>query len=393
MRDRVVRTVCVKELLDAARDPRALLYVLGLPLFFFPAILLVLEYFTHRTLGTTDSPPYAVLVTHVEGAPWLYRAVDADPDLDAVPSVNPWLGVVQRQATIGLEPDRRADELIAAGVSPHVNIYVDYGAPGARAARERVRKILEDIGRSRRLGRTAPNDGRRDAVHLSVSETIVGGPQTQLGFVLGLFPYFLVVLMLVGASHMAIDITAGEKERRTLETLLVTPAGRFHLLIGKGAATVAGALLAGGLGMAGFAIAALLAKSITHGTPHLLTLPPRAFWIMGLGSLPVAFFLSALLLALGTFARSSKEGQTYASYLQMPLLLLALVASFLPIEPNPALYLVPLLGTNLMQKEYLLGEGDFSHAATAAGATLLLALVMAALAARIFSRASVLFRE
>ena len=91
-------------------------------------------------------------------------------------------------------------------------------------------------------------------------------------------------------------------------------------LAGK-AATVIAAMAAGIVGMAGFALAIALAKPLTGGSPFLLSLPPHAFWVLGLGNLPAAFFLSALLLALGTFARSSREGQTYAAYLQMPLLL------------------------------------------------------------------------
>ena len=71
----------------------------------------------------------------------------------------------------------------------------------------------------------------------------------------------------------------------------------------------------------------------------------------------MAFLLSALLVCLGVSARSSREGQTYAAYLQMPLFVLALGAGYLSVDASPAYYLVPLLGTNLVQRAYLLGQG------------------------------------
>jgi len=383
MNGRVIRTVCIKELRDAIRDPRSILYLVGLPLIFYPALLLILEKIGSQ--GGTDimSAPYRVSITRIEESPTLTAAfMDAD-DIFTIPSVNPWLGVVHGEAHVGIEPCEQFEAAVAAGESPVLTLYVDLTLPVAREAFERAHEIVSEW-------RAAM--GGEDAV-FEIEEVVLGHPGSDLGFMVGLFPYFLVVLILVGAAHMAIDITAGEKERRTLETLLVTPARRLQILLGKATATVIAAMSAGVVGMAGFAMAIALAKPLTGGTPFLLSLPPHAFWILGLGNLPAAFFLSAMLLALGTFARSSREGPTYAAYLQMPLLLLALIATFIPPDPNPLLYLVPLLGTNLIQKEYLIGIGDPWHAAMAVGATLLLGALLAVLAARMFSKERVLFRE
>ena len=76
----------------------------------------------------------------------------------------------------------------------------------------------------------------------------------------------------------------------------------------------------------------------------------------------------------------------------MPLLILALGAGYISLDSHPAFYLVPLLGTNLVQRAYLMGQGDVGHAALATGTTILLGIVLAHVAGRLFSRESTLFR-
>jgi sodium transport system permease protein len=113
---------------------------------------------------------------------------------------------------------------------------------------------------------------------------------------------------------------------------------------------------------------------------------------LALGCLPTAFLFSTLLVGLGALARSAREGQTYGAYLQMPLLLLALSATWIPPLHADWLYAVPLLGLNLVQKEFLTGNGDLGAAFVASGVTLLVGAVLGVAAARLFSSERVLFR-
>jgi len=393
MMGRIAGVVWRKEIRDAARDPRALFYLVGLPLVFYPSLLLALEFLAQHMVGDVRPTPHRVAVANIEEAAGLARLLDRTEDLVVVESANPPLAVVQGQAHLGLEPLSGFDAALARGLAPRIDLYVNLALPGGADARQRVLDLLTEYEASlppaTTRGRAASTftEGR-----FLVGEAVLVQPTEDLGFMVGLFPYFLVVLVLVGAAHMAIDITSGEKERRTLETLLVSPADRHQILMGKITATVTAAAAAGTLGMVGFAGAVELADLMSDGHPQLLSLPPGAFWIMGLGSLPAAFFLSALLVSLGVFARSSREGQTYTAYLQMPLLILALGAGYISLDSHAAYYMVPLLGTNLVQRAYLMGEGDVGHAILAAGTTLLLGVILAALAGRLFSRESTLFR-
>jgi len=374
-----LRIVCWKELRDAARDPRALLYLVGLPLLFYPALLLLLEFLVHELGAGSREPPYRVQITNVEGAPGIARALETHPLLVVTGSTNVLLGLAGGQATIGVEPMEGFDAAISAGMTPRVDVFVNQALPGAPEALAVVREALR--------GAFPESSGSS----VLVVETPIGTPVTDFTFLVGLFPYFLIVLVLVGAAHMAIDVTAGEKERRTLETLLITPAARSSLLLGKVAATFLAAALSGALGLLGFAIAIHVVKLFVPN-PLLLALPGSGFLPLGLGSLPCAFLFSTLLVALGTLARSAREGQTYAAYLQMPLLLLALSATWVPKAHASWLYVVPLLGLNLVQKEYLTGNGNPGSALVAALTTLALGFVLAIAAVRLFASERVLFR-
>ncbi|HTY08199.1 MAG TPA: hypothetical protein VMF29_03465, partial [Candidatus Edwardsbacteria bacterium] len=108
--------------------------------------------------------------------------------------------------------------------------------------------------------------------------------------------------------------------------------------------------------------------------------------------LPAAVLLASLLLALGCFARSVKEGNSYAQYLMMAVIMLAMV-SMTPLEPPRQLYLMPVLSTALCQKELLMGTFNWGHIALSVLANGLLAAVAAGVTVGLFSQERVLFRS
>ncbi len=158
------------------------------------------------------------------------------------------------------------------------------------------------------------------------------------------FPFMLVMWSLAGALYPAVDLCAGEKERGTMETLLITPASREEIVWGK-FLTIwvfsAGTTL---LNLASMAISTWQFSSILPGEALR---PAPLLWCVVL-LVPTSAFFSALCLAVGAYARSSKEGQYYL----MPLFLLSMPLIFLTLAPGVelnALYsMVPLTGVALL---------------------------------------------
>jgi sodium transport system permease protein len=159
-----------------------------------------------------------------------------------------------------------------------------------------------------------------------------------------IFPFVLVMWALAGALYPAVDLCAGEKERGTMETLLISPASREEIVWGKFLTiwvfSAATALLnLGSMGVTAGLFGGLL--------PQELLRPASVLWCVVL-VLPLAAFFSAICLAVGAYARSSKEGQHYL----MPLFLFTMPLIFLTLSPgvelNPFYSLVPVTGVALL---------------------------------------------
>jgi sodium transport system permease protein len=206
------------------------------------------------------------------------------------------------------------------------------------------------------------------------------------------FPFILIMWLVGGAIQPAVDLTAGEKERGTMETLLISPAGRAEIVAGKFLAVTAfsfASVVWNVLWLTGVAV--LMGWLL--GFPILN--PPGLVGGVALG-LPLAMFFSAICLALGVFARSTKEGQYYL----MPLILITMPLAFYSMMPGMELTvgtaLVPVTGAMLLQQKLLAVTGDpvpWGMFAPVLGGQAACVAAALWLAVRQFHREDVLFRE
>ncbi|MEI7685843.1 MAG: ABC transporter permease subunit/CPBP intramembrane protease [Planctomycetota bacterium] len=174
-------------------------------------------------------------------------------------------------------------------------------------------------------------------------------PEKIMDMIIRIFPFMLVMWSLAGALYPAVDLCAGEKERGTMETLLISPAGREEIVIGK--------FLTIWMFSSASALLNLLSMGLT--TWQFSAMLPRGtfplgavFWCIVL-SLPLSALFSAISLAIGAYARSSKEGQYYL----MPLFLVTMPLVFLTLAPgvelNPVYALIPVTGVALLMQKLM----------------------------------------
>lgn len=222
-----------------------------------------------------------------------------------------------------------------------------------------------------------------------------------LGFLL---PFFLVVFVLTGGQVVAVDATAGEKEKGTLEALLMAPVPLWHLALGKTLATVAMALLSGISGLVGLASGRALAAEFggrlfteTGQTLELggqLILDGTSFLALFLSAFLLALFMGAVMVSLGLFARSFKEAQGYLAPLQLLVLLPLLFLQFRGFfELQTWHHLVPLFNVALLMDALLKGSASPLQAGLTWGSTLVYAGLALLVAVRVFSREEVVFRN
>ncbi|MBI1347583.1 ABC transporter permease subunit [bacterium] len=211
-----------------------------------------------------------------------------------------------------------------------------------------LRKTLEEVG----LPASLPEPVHADAIDLARQEELAANVWSKL------FPALLVIMSLTGAFYPAIDLGAGEKERGTMETLLICPASRTEIVLGKfltvqlfSAATAI--LNLSSLGFTGKYMVSL-AESGAMSRMVDLALPPvtALMWVVVM-LVPLSALFSALCLAFATFARSSKEGQYYLTPLLMVTLGLTVFCLSPAVEMQPFYSVMPVMGPALLLKGLL----------------------------------------
>lgn len=216
-----------------------------------------------------------------------------------------------------------------------------------------------------------------------------------------MFPALLVIMALTGAFYPAIDLGAGEKERGTMETLLISPARRVELVLGKFAtimlfscATALLNLLS--MGLTGQQMASVMGEGMTKTVS--LDFPGLAplMWLVIL-LLPLSALFSALCLALATFARSTKEGQYYLTPLLMVVMGLTMFCLSPAVEMTPLYSVIPVVNVALLLKGLLLNSANSGELAVYAIPVLVSSIGYSVLALwwaiELYNSEDVLFRE
>ena len=258
------------------------------------------------------------------------------------------------------------------------------GKAGAEFVEERMRAINQSylFVQMRQMGRRG-----RMPVDLQTERVAASGSAVSLtAFV----PLILILMTITGAVYPAIDLTAGERERGTLETLMAAPVPRFGLLFAKYIAVVTIAMLTATTNLVAMT-ATLMATgmgSLVFGPQGpTITLINQVFLLLML----FAAFFSAILLAITSFARSFKEAQSYL----IPVMLITLAPGIMSLMPGlkftAPLAVTPLLNIVLLARDLLEGNVDVQLATVAVVSTLFYAVAALSLAARIFGTDAVLY--
>jgi sodium transport system permease protein len=213
-----------------------------------------------------------------------------------------------------------------------------------------------------------------------------------LDLMVRVFPFLLVMWSLAGALYPAVDLCAGEKERGTMETLLISPASREEIVWGKFLTIWLFSAVTALLNLASMGITAShFSGMLTHG----MLRPAAVFWCVLL-ALPLSAFFSAVCLAVGAYARSSKEGQYYL----MPLFLITMPLVFLTLTPgvelNPFYSLVPVTGVALLIQRLMTSSLDqvpWLYFIPVLAPVVLYCMLALRWAIEQFKREEVLFRE
>lgn len=214
--------------------------------------------------------------------------------------------------------------------------------------------------------------------------------------IVSILPYLIVLFAFTGGASLSSDLVAGEKEKNTLETLLITPVSRTDIVLGKflalSAACLGGCIMAMlGLFLAGSSSAADKSEMFKGGFGIT---PVSALTILAL-MIPLVMFFASILLAVSTFAKNSREAQTYLALVNIAVILPAVFSQVIGLTDFGSkmwINLVPILNTANNIRNALLGRTDPMAVAITVGMSLLIALLAIRLAIWLFNREQVLVR-
>ncbi|MES2228480.1 MAG: ABC transporter permease [Pseudomonadota bacterium] len=349
-----ILTIFRKEIRDALRDRRTLLTVLVSSVLMGPLVLLAIS----------------ALVASLESSAELREVVVAD--LDRAPTL---VNFLERQtytvkaAPAGYEALLRKAKLTDAvvvvpkdfeaallrGDAPVVEIVSDSANQRSQASAARVARLLAGFGRERALLTLALRGVSPDALEpVQVEERDLASTQTRAAQITGMLPFFVLMAVLTGALNAALDTTAGERERGSLEPLLMNPVERWVLVLGKWGAVAGVGMLIAVLACFGFLPGQWLLRSDTLAAMFRYGVREALLFLVVL--LPFAAAASALLMAVAIRCRTFKEAQASTTVVMLAASLLPLINVFSLGDESPWYLWVPALAQNVLMTRVLKGE-------------------------------------
>ncbi len=398
-----IRTVFLKELLDTLRDKRTLISSVVVPILLFPLMTIGFGTVAAKAMKNLSKETVNIMVFGQEHAPALAKQLEAMPGIKIEPGAEDYrqrIGDKKLRAAIEF-PAGFEEALKQGGTNaPHVKIYSYEGEIRSQVAVRQLQGLLREYSdkvvgtrlEAKGLSHDTLKPFKTDVENVAPPEKVTG---SILG---GLIPYMIIFLCFVGAVTPAIDLTAGEKERGTMETILVTPISRSDLVAGKFLLVVTVSLITTLLSVASFAITFSLPMNALQnlgpkasGMFAFQVSPWSVLWVL-IMLLPLAVFFSALLIAVGTFARTFKEAQTYISPMMVIIIIPAVAATLPGFDLNAKLALIPILNVSLVCKDVLTANFHWGLIALTFVSSCAYACVALACAVQAFKRESVLFR-
>lgn len=281
-----------------------------------------------------------------------------------------------------------------------IELLIDRANPASAAAGAAVREALDKAREAEiRAGLASAKVPASVLEPFTIRQTNLASARRMAGNLWGsLLGYMLLLLMFTGGMYPIIDMTAGEKERKTIEAFLAAPVHRLEIVTGKILAGTVAIAVTAALTLASL-VFSLRNERFAGRSPEmkamLQTIPLDAqnLTLIAVSLLPLAIFAASLMIAIATFARSFKEGQSYLTPLALLVIFPALLGGLPGLELSPATALLPILNVSQLIRGILLG--DFTPLVF--GITLAANIVYAALAAfiatRTFNNEKVLFRS
>ena len=418
-----------KELLDILRDRRTVIFMILMPLIMMPALIWLMSQFTLSSAKGIAEQNSRVAIVGAEDAPELVAFLTGEEKQRFEPPVDSEFDIFMVEGNSGvnsfidvtIEPEGTEEgalndrvkgkdldavlvvppgfESQLAGGENNLSVRINYVSTNERSEKafERLRKSLGTYHRrvvDRRLAGASLAPAAIEPFETSRQDLASG--QEKAGELFGrMLPYLIILMTMQGAMFPAISLAAGEKEQKTLETLLSSPASRMELVTGKFGVIVLTGIISALLSLIGLYYGMSMGELGNRLKQIMdLSISVNDIVLALLLVVPLALVFAGVLLTISVFARSYREAQSYMGPLMMVVIIPAF-ASFLPgVELDFKLALVPVVNVSLVLKEILVGKAMeiIPYYIVTFVSTLVIAVVAIWLCARMFKNENAIFK-
>lgn len=384
-------TVFKKEVKENFRDRRVIFTSLVIGPLFGP--LLLIGMFSLMADKTSERMEEALELPVVgqQYAPNLINyLIQEGVEIKPAPN-NPEAAVKAKDEDVILRIPADFSERWDAGQRAIVEVIVDESRNHVGVTSQRLRRLLNAYSSQIGILRLQLRGVSPQILNPIMVKTIdQSTPTSRAARLLSFLPYILMIGAFVGGMHLAIDATAGEKERHSLEPLLINPVPRWQIMAGKLMATSFFAGLSVFLTVIAFRLLVPFLPADLLGTSISITNPMLLGILVVI--LPMAILASAFLTILASFAKSFREANSYMGLVTLIPMLPSFYLMINPVKAETWMMAVPLLSQNVLIHELIRGEQvSISWYLIAGGTTLGLGLVLAAIAATLYNRPRVIF--
>ncbi len=377
-------TVFKKELKDMFRDRRTVAISLVIGTLLGPLLMFGMIKLMANRVSTQMEKPLTLAVEGVEHAPnlidWLegqnivikpapknIDAAIADQSEDVVMRISPDYGTQWRKS-----------------LPAKVELIHDSTRQDASIPVQRVENLLENYSRTVGTLRLLARGVSPTAIQsVQIAHRDLATPQSRAGQILSFLPYLLILTAFLGGAYLIIDVTAGERERQSLEPLLATPASRTSIMSGKILAACVFGLISLVISLMAFKICFLFSTGLGVKVELLMS----TILLLLLVLIPILLIGACLLTLIAASVKSVKEAQSYMSILMMLPLLPTIILMVNPVKNQVWMFAVPFLSQNQMIMKLVRGEMISNMEwAVYLSAGFGLAAVLWAIAARMYDR-------
>lgn len=402
MRVSIVATILHKELLDTRRDRRTLFMMMVLPVLLYPATLLIgTQALLVRQQSIESSPLRVCLAAEESGDTEVMKSWVADiKNVQIIDSPRPQADLAGGKLDVVILARSGLLGTLNAGYTLPIDLLYDKTEFRSVEGVGRIEDALAEVYHREQVRRLESATINMEYINpLEVKRVDVAPKEKTSGTVLGLImPALMVIVMALGAFYPAVDLTAGEKERGTFETLLSTPATKMEIVTGKFLTVFIMAMLTAVLNLVsmGATFYVFFAQiSSINGADFTLMLqnPARVAAMVLLIVVPLALLLSALMMSVAVFAKSFREAQNYLTPVLMLVLFPAMLAGAPGAEFTASVQFIPVVNTVLLFKDTMTGKATWEGVFAVFVSTAAYALLALTFAVRVFQREDVILSE